>query len=1142
MSNVPITVSPVPSPAEPHWSGLLTPSKVTAWLDCAHYLTLKHRVEAGTFEPTNGGVGEFARLLMDKGLEHERACLEEYQRSGKTVLIVPGRADKEPFQDWVDRVGDVMSLGYDVIYQLPFVHGGMRGIADFLVKDTFDDGTFTYEPLDAKLARKEAKPGHILQLCFYADAIEAAGRKAPSNVHVWLGSGRTESIRLAEVRAYWRRIQAQLAVAMNPAPDSPPSEPVKCSHCTYCEFADACVAVWRDADSLQFVAGIRSAEADKLQADEVTTMLGLSTCDREVVDLQPARRARLVSQAALQVRAREMEDGSMPPFQPLPDPTPEEAAAGLAALPQPSDGDVFLDYEGHPFWRADTGLFFLFGLLTKGADREWVYEQRWAHDKQEEAAQAKALIDYFAARRQAFPDMHVYHYNHTERSALVAMLNEHGIEPGLLDELVSSGLFVDLLPIVRNSLQAGVESYGLKAMEQLARYERSHDIDKGAGAVVGYDRWSHAADGDTLDRIATYNMDDVRATLALRDWLIGQRGDGLEWRSATFTTEVSGKRRDLDDLIDSLHGEGRPASAHLMGDLLGYWGREGAVNTAHLLAKLAQDTGDLMDDQAAIAGLHSGAEIALFTATGKVAKHPGMELWFPPQPTAHGFAPGGQWPPSVCFTGGDGMAGWADVVEFDAQQGRIVLRWTTRSQELGVVPGQLVLNEYIGPGVKTGALLDLGTSVDASTAPDRVQTAILEAAAPRFLDADAGPTDGVFTDDVDDVMRWVLDLERSCVPIQGPPGTGKTWMGAHIVMALAKAGKRVGITAMSHAAIDNMLGEVLRVFTEDGYIGQLRVARAGAKDSTPDHPAIHQVDNDGAAASEFNVVAGTTWAFASKALRNSPVDVLIVDEAGQLGIADALAASGAAGSVVLLGDPLQLPQVAQASHPGRSGVSVLEHMLGEGVATVPPDRGVFLTTTRRMHPGVCGFISQEIYEGRLSAHESCAVQRTDHGTGLRWLQAHHAGRSTESIEEAEMVATEVRRLLGSSWTDSDGTEGVLTVADFMVVAPYNDQVRMMRSIFDTDPALAGVKVGTVDKFQGQQAPVVFFTMTTSTADDLPRGPEFLFSRNRLNVALSRAKCLAYVVCTDELLNSRAKSVEEMKLISTLCAAVDYALA
>jgi len=422
-----------------------------------------------------------------------------------------------------------------------------------------------------------------------------------------------------------------------------------------------------------------------------------------------------------------------------------------------------------------------------------------------------------------------------------------------------------------------------------------------------------------------------------------------------------------------------------------------------------------------------------------------------------------------------------------------------------------------------------------------VQVAILEAAVPRFSGG-GGPVAGVFTDDVDDVMRWVLSLDRTCVPIQGPPGTGKTWMGAHIALALVKAGRRVGITAMSHSAIDNMLHELIDVFADAACIDQLHVARIGAKDSTPQHDAVQCVKDAKAVEADCNVVAGTTWAFSNKALRESPVDVLLIDEAGQLGIADALAASSAAGSVVLLGDPLQLPQVAKATHPGRSGVSVLEHILGEGVATVPPERGVFLSTTRRMHPDVCGFISQEIYEGRLAAHESCGLQRTAHGTGLRWLRAVHSARSTESIEEAELVADEIRRLIGSAWTDSDKSQRTLGIGDFMVVAPYNDQVRLMRRVFDADPALKGIKVGTVDKFQGQQAPVVFFTMTTSTSDDMPRGPGFLFSRNRLNVALSRAKCLAYVVCTDELLNSRAKSVEEMKLISTLCAAVDYAAA
>jgi uncharacterized protein len=274
-------------------------------------------------------------------------------------------------------------------------------------------------------------------------------------------------------------------------------------------------------------------------------------------------------------------------------------------------------------------------------------------------------------------------------------------------------------------------------------------------------------------------------------------------------------------------------------------------------------------------------------------------------------------------------------------------------------------------------------------------------------------------------------------------------------------------------------------------------------------------------------------------MRPFPVDYLIIDEAGQLALADAIASANSARNLILLGDPLQLAQVSQAEHPGGSGASVLEHVLAEH-ATIPSSEGVFISETRRMHPDICAFISNQIYEKRLTSHVSCAQQKTEFGTGLRWLQAHHSERSTESMEEAELVTGQIAQMLGTQWTNQNGESLALTGEDFMVVAPYNDQVRLLRQRLEETPGLERVQVGTVDKFQGREAPVVFFTMTTSSGEDMPRGPEFLFSRNRLNVAVSRARCLAYLVCTEELLNSRATTIEEMRLIGTLSAFVEYA--
>jgi len=1122
---------------------LLTPSKVTAWLDCAHFLTLQHEVDDGIRPRPNSPLGELARLLMDKGLEHERDCLAAYQAQHGDVYSVPDwDRQRERFSAFHARASDVLSRGHKVVFQMPFVHDGMRGIADFLLRVDFPDGTFTYEPVDAKLARKEAKPGHVLQLCFYAEAIEAEFGVAPEYMHVWLGSGRVESIRFADVRAYWRRLRKQLAVAIEPADENATTVPVKCNHCTYCNFADLCNAQWRAADALQFVAGIRATETAALEADGVTTLAALATRTTPVPDLKPERQLRLGTQAALQVQARKLPEGTSPPYQLLVDVTADEAAAGLAALPEPDDGDVFLDYEGHPFWRADTGLFFLFGLLTKTRGGKWVFEGRWSHNKDQEGAQAKALIEYLAERRIAHPGMHVYHYNHTERSAMEAMAAEHGADQILLQQLVETGLFIDLLPIVRNALQAGIESYGLKSTERLAGYQRSHDIDKGASAVVEYEKYTHdpVAGVEILPRIAAYNEDDVRATRALRDWLVGQRDDALVWREAQIELDDS-RYPEMDAQIAALMEFDLGSPQHLMGDLLGYWQREGRANTAQLLARAGKDADELMEDPEAIADLTFVGMTDLYGKSGRKLKWPRATFRFPPQTTGAGLDPV-QSPRgvSVCFRVDEGAPGWAEVDSIEPEDGLVTIVWNEKCADLGIHPTAFVLNGWVSAKPKPESLANVATDLLADPDAASVAMAILRADAPAFT-SDGGPSNGVFTDDLADVTRWVLHLDHSYVPIQGPPGTGKTYTGAHIVHALIMAGRRVGITAMSHYAIDNLLTEIVEVFSKEGDLNALRAVRRAATTATPDMPNITQTDDKSKCASaEFNLVAATTWWFAGNDMRDAPVDVLIIDEAGQLGLADSLAAARSAANVVLLGDPLQLPQVSQASHPNGSGASVLEHVLGEGVATVPPERGVFLTQTRRMHPDVCRFISEQIYDGRLGWHESCEQQHTDHGTGLRWLRAHHEGCSTESPEEAELVARTIASMIGSWWTNNEGDRKKLTGEDFMVVAPYNDQVRLLRATFEANPRLAEVKVGTVDKFQGQQAPVVFFTMTTSTAADMPRDSRFLFSRNRLNVALSRARCLAYVVCTDELLNSRARDLEEMILIATLCAAVDYA--
>lgn len=1096
----------------------LTPSKITAWLDCAHYVTMLDRAEAGQIERRQG-VGSFAQLLMNKGLQHERDYLDALREQGASVADVPDRPRGERFETWAERFAPVLAEGHDVIYQMPFVHDGMRGISDFLIKTDRPSalGTFSYEPVDAKLARLEAKPGHVLQLCFYADALEEAQGVRPAKAHLYLGSGESEVIALPEVSAYWRRIRRQLrtVVAAGPQLDT---APVPCRHCEFCEFADHCDAVWRAEDALHYVAGIRATDIEALTDAGVTTRAGLAAGLTDVA-LSAERLAVIEQQARLQVAAVE---GERPPYEPIPpEPTSDPDTVRRRQLPPPDDADVFLDFEGHPFWTPARGLFFMVGMWRRDDAGVWGYEAWWAHTVEDEGAMAGRLIEWIGERRRQSSGMHVYHYNHTERSSLERLARDHATHEHLLGALVETGVFVDLLDVVRHTLRVGAEGYSLKVLERLAGYERGHDIDAGAGAVVAYDDWMTSGEPALLEMIARYNEDDVRATKAVRDWLVT---GPLRRQAPRPPAEVAEDESETDQLAADLMAMGEPWT-ELLAHLLEYWSREGRAHRAQNLPAVLADEADRLDHPSVISSLDF---VETLDPVGR-QKFPGAVFTFPEQEISPDIVRMKH--KTVMFPVGEGQVRSAEVRAIDIDAGSVTFAWP---DDLKVMPAAVVVNDWIGPGAKYDSVKALAERVVAGElyGLDELRRAVLRGEAPAFRDG-GGPDGGLFPSNVDDIVEVAAGLTGGCLPVQGPPGTGKTFTGSKVIARLLDDGKRVAVTSFSHAAIDNLLAAVMKERPET------KALRQGGKPGPPRTP-IDDVRYGGNAATwakgTHELFGSTAWTLSSEAAANT-VDVLIIDEAGQFGLADAIAAMSCARSVIMLGDPLQLAQVSLASHPGGSGLSALEHLL-DGEATIAPERGVFLETTWRMHPKLTSFLSEQIYDGRLGAHPHCAGQSVGGQAGLRWIRAEHDGNDTSAVEEAVLVVETIRALIGQTWADFDGAARPLVPADVMVVAPYNDHVTLVRETLDSQPDLVDVRVGTVDKFQGQEAPVVIFTMATSNGASMPRGAEFLYSRNRLNVAISRARALAYVVCTEELLDTRAGSVEEMRLIGTLCAFVE----
>ena len=1080
----------------------LSPSDLTAYLACPHLTTLSLEVALG--ERKRPYTREaLAQLVAEKGDLHEARYLEHLREQGRDIVEIELPQQSGAFAAAHDATVAAMRDGAEIVYQATFSRDGWRGRADFLVRidDPSDLGAWSYEPHDTKLARS-AKPSAVLQLAWYADEIAAVQGRRPERVHVVLGTRETETYRPADVDAYLRTAQQRLRRHVEERPET---YPWPCEHCSRCDFISVCRQRWVDDDHLTRVASIRRDQIAKLGTVGVTTLTGLaeSPAGLSVRRLRDATSETLQDQAALQLH-RYREDEIL--YHLL---EPEERR-GLGLLPAPSTGDVFFDMEGDPFFDPACGLEFLFGVLWREPDESTTYRPFWAYDRDGERDAFERFVDFVTERRRAFPDMHVYHYAAYEPSTLARLMGSHATREEEIDELLRGELLVDLLQVVRQSLRAGVESYSLKDVEKLF-FTRKAEVSSGNEAVIEFERWLDDGVQARLDAVAAYNEEDCLATLELRDWLVGRRDDAANLHGVEIPFLPPPDRRPnmTDDeaptetarLRDALLGVATEADGkELCARLLEYYKREARPAWWWYFRRRKMTDDELVDDGEAIGCLeHDGAEPTPWKQSLE------WTFAFPAQQHHFDEGKGGEDPREV-------GTGWT-VSAISNERGIVRLRRSKKFRDeplpTSLVPG----TPYTKP-FQQAALRRLAASMLHGDG----RYPHLE----RLLRREP-PLGGASLQRRDlEEQRALLDrVEGSFLVVQGPPGSGKTYRGARLITHLIRQGRKVGITAQSHKVIHNLLDAVEEAAAEEGL--DFRGVKYGDQfESKHVKPGgIADVLDD-----DVLLVAGTSWLHSREDL-DGVLDTLVVDEAGQYSLADTLACGTSARRLVMLGDPLQLAQVTQGVHPEGSGGSVLEHVLGER-ETIPEELGLFLEETRRMHPAVCRFVSKAFYEGRLRSIPECAERTTSDGVGVRWLAVEHEGNRVESEEEADAIAAEIERLMGHTFTQS-GVERPLRHSDVLVVAPYNAQVRLLRERLPI-----AVEVGTVDKFQGREAAAVFYSMVSSSGEDVPRGLDFLMSRNRLNVAVSRAQCLAYVACSPRLLEVDCRTVEHLRLANALC--------
>jgi predicted RecB family nuclease len=1134
---------------------MFSPTSVANFLACQHLTTLNQAEAAGEIKKPFFA-DPFLDFLIKLGQAHEQAYLTKLTEQALTIVEIPTDGSR---RDAAARTVDAIRGGADVIYQATLLddvdYGQGYGRADFLIRvdKPSDLGLFSYEVVEAKLARS-TKARAIIQLCFYSDLLSRIQGVVPDYMHVVLGGGaKPEEFFVQRYLAFFRKIKRDFVAAQQSQRKTYP-EPVE--HCRICDWSTVCDAQWRKDDHLSLVANIARNQRQALSAYGTETVAGLARLpvppEPKVEGIKDQAFAHVHQQARLQVQGREERRNI---YELLVPPEPEK---GLCSLPARSPGDIFLDFEGDQF-TFEGGLEYLFGVLTiSKTPGEIVYEPTWAMKPSEEKGAFEKFIKAVTERRRQYSDMHIYHYSAYEETAIKRMAGQHSTCVDEVDELLRGEVLVDMFRAVRQGLRASVESYSIKKLEPFYEYKRDVNLPDANLALQTFqtvlafgmaEESTPEACVPIKNAIEGYNRDDCVSALRLRDWLERLRKELEEQVGAALArpepkedapsenlSEYLQRVRAVEERLTAALPEDKETwtesqkAAALLADLLEWHRREDKSKYWEYFNRCDYSDEEFITDRATLGGLVYVGEVE------RVKKSTVHRYRFPLQDTTIERALGLHDPKTRKPTG--------DLHAIDYEALTIDLK---RGPSLADTPHPTALVPYdiIGVEKLRESLLKLGQWVadhglegDGSFAAARE---LLLRRVPRLKQGTLADCEHLPS--LEAAKEIALLLDRTVLPIQGPPGSGKTFTGAHMIVELIKQGKKVGVTAVSHKVISNLLKWTCKVAAEQKL--KLKILQRCDGDDWCDHDFVKIAKNNEAvdqalANNEAQIVAGTVWLWARPEMANA-VDVLFVDEAGQMSLANVLAASPASNSIVLLGDPQQLDQPQRGVHPDGAEASALSHLLN-GRKTITPDRGLFLAESWRLHPDICAFTSDVFYESRLTSRPENANQRLNvagpiAGTGLRFVPVKHNANQSDSPEEVEKLAELVELLLrdDATWVDKESQVKRITLNDILIVAPYNAQVSLLLRKLPR-----GSRVGTVDKFQGQEAPVVIYSMATSTPQDAPRGMEFLYSGNRLNVATSRAQCVTVLVASPALFDVQCKTPRQMELANAFCRYLEMA--
>ena len=817
-------------------------------------------------------------------------------------------------------------------------------------------------------------------------------------------------------------------------------------------------------------------------------------------------------------------------------------------MPEPNEGDLFFDIEGFPESNK-RNLEYLHGLYFKEKNKGvFKYFYLDSNTRDSEFKIFKDLILFLKKRLKEYPDAYIYHYNDYETRALKELASEYSaVFPegnNIVDDLLRKQKFVDLYRIVEHTLRTSEKDLSLKSLEKFYRKEREANIKTAADSIRLFDNWCSTNDDKIKKDIIHYNEEDCISTGDLRNFLLKHKPKDIDW----FTPKEDGddnknkkinttsKKKTVQEveeeellLIDKLNNSKKDkVTTDKIIDLVGFHRREKKPDNWRYYDRLDKTPLILEDD---------GECLANCTFVKVVEDKETEKTKYIYEFETQNFKTKEGDPAFELFE--EKNYGSVGAIFEDEEDGNTV---EIISNNKGIPPEIFTFKPSGSP--PTDIIREaLNTFLDEYALSNKFKYKcgldILENNFPDVLTVKKGQA--IFDESkdlIEEAKNTVKNLNSSYLLVQGPPGAGKTFISAHMILALIKNGKKVGVSSNSHKAINNLLKKVedLADFEFSGF------KKCSKKEDKLNGKYIKDISKIGKEGYDsYSLFAGTAWLFSDQAL-NQKLDYLFIDEAGQVSLANTLAMCTSTKNIILIGDQMQLSQPIKGIHPGVSSKSSLEYLL-EGYDTIPPEKGIFLNRTRRLNKNICDFISSSFYDSRLKTHpvtnERYVKLDLDqiNNEGIIYIPMSHENNAQKSNEESDYIKSLLEKIIGKKCKDNKKSkERKILLEDVLVVAPFNMQVNNL-----TRNLPSNSKVGTIDKFQGQEAKIVFISMTSSDPENIPRHKGFLFSRNRLNVGISRAECLTFILFNPNLLNTSCQKIEEMRLINNFCKLLKYAI-